>query len=486
MLHNRIIRSVVSVVLFSRLLISYVWFGLVTQRLIPKGQGLRREALDRLHAINAKRLYRYFVLLKGVYIKIGQFLSTQAAFLPPAYLVEMVKMQDQNPVASETAVRKRIEEEFGAAPEQVFDSFDRQPLACASIGQVHRVTLKDGRRAVIKVKYPGIDKFFFADLKVVRLMLPLFVKILEYGLYQEATGIDYDSLINEFVTYIGRELDYRNEVRNHRRMLQQLAGMQGKGMVRIPQLFEEHCRDSVICMEYIEAHKIVPWYVNGDVPPAKKNWIFRCLVECLFYTISYHGFFQADTHPGNFMVVDSDAGSPASKPVLIMLDFGCTKDFPEGFRAGVVQVINGYLTKQHHLITAALWDQGFRTSRQTIESLDLWVKEGIRTTDEILKFFSDGTDIIDHLRRNLAEMASEYLELHKEHRITSVPEHYALLARVLATAPVPLEKHMPKVDFLPIAMTYVAVLASKAQEDIQKRPQPAPVFPGDGSRLEQR
>ncbi len=468
MLHNRIIRSAVSVILFSRILASYVWYGLVRQRRLPKGRGLRRAELERLHAINAKRLYNYFVRLKGVYIKIGQFLSTQAAFLPPAYLIEMVKMQDQNPVASEDTIRRRIEQDFGAPPEAIFASFERKPLACASIGQVHRVTLKDGREAVIKVKYPGIDKFFFADLKIVRLLLPLFVKILEYGLYQESTGIDYDALIDEFVKYIGRELDYRNEAYNQRRMCEQLAGMQAKGMVRVPRLYEDYCRDSVICMEYIEARKIVPWYVNERVPAAKKNWIFRCMVECLFYTIAYHGFFQADTHPGNFMVMDEDPESPDSKPTLVMLDFGCTKDFPEGFRFGVVQVINGYLTKQYGQITTALWDQGFRTKRQTQESLDLWIKQGIRTTDEILGFFREGTDIVEHLRHNLAEMAAEFVELNEEHRIVSVPEHYALLGRVLATAPVPLEKHMPKVDFLPIAMTYVAVLASKAQEDVRR------------------
>jgi len=469
MLHNRVIRSVVSVLLFTRILLSYVWFGLVAQKRLPRGQGVRRQRLEELHEMNAKRMYKYFVRLKGVYIKIGQFLSTQAAFLPPAYLLEMVKMQDQNPVAHESAIRKRIEEEYGAPAEEVFTRFEPVPLACASIGQVHRVTLKDGREAVIKVKYPGIDKFFFADLKVVRMMLPWFIRILEYGLYQEQTGIDYTALIDEFVKYITKELNYRNEAYNQQRMHEQLAGMAEKGMVRVPLLYPEYCRGAVICMEYIPARKIVPWYVDEETAAEKKNWVFRCMVECLFYTIAYHGFFQADTHPGNFLVIDEEPSSADSPATLVMLDFGCTKDFPEGFRAGVVQVINGFLTKQHAQITDALWEQGFRTKLQTRDSFDLWVRQGIKITDEILGFFRDGTDIIDHLRHNLAEMAAEFIKLHDEHRIASVPEHYAMLARVLATAPVPMEEHMPKVDFLPIAMTYVSVLAGKAREESRQQ-----------------
>ncbi|MEW6777089.1 MAG: AarF/UbiB family protein [Bdellovibrionota bacterium] len=475
MLHNRVIRSAVSVLLFARILLSYVWFGLVTQRRLPPGQEMRRRRLERLHEINARRLYKYFVLLKGVYIKIGQFLSTQAALLPPAYLIEMVKMQDQNPVAQESAIRQRVEEEFGGPPEEVFQSFSFVPLACASIGQVHRATLKDGREAVIKVKYPGIDAFFFADLKVIQMMIPWFIRILEYGLYRGRTGINYITLIDEFVKYIGRELDYRNEAYNQKRMHEQLAGMQAKGMVYVPRLYTEYCRENVICMEYIEARKIVPWYVDPQVPSQKKDWVFRCMVECLFFTIAYHGFFQADTHPGNFMVLDAAPHSPEPAATLVMLDFGCTKDFPEGFRAGVVQVINGYLTKQYSQITEALWEQGFRTKLQTRESFDLWVRQGIKITDEILGFFRDGTDIIEHLRLNLAKMAAELWELNEQHRIAAVPEHYAMLGRVLATAPVPLERHMPKVDFLPIAMTYVSVLAGKAQAEKRTRASSGPV-----------
>ncbi|MCW5829284.1 MAG: AarF/ABC1/UbiB kinase family protein [Deltaproteobacteria bacterium] len=460
MLKFRSIRAVIAVLLFSKILASYVWFGLVTYRRTPKG--IRREKMDALHSRNAQRLYADFVRLKGVYIKIGQFLSTQAAFLPTQYLMEMVKMQDQMPTASEKEVRQRIIEQYGKPAEEVFAKFDPVPLACASIGQVHRVTLQDGREAVIKVKYPGIDKFFFADIKVVRLMLPIFVKILEWGFYRESSGIEFSVLIDEFTTHIHLELDYRNEARNQIRMYEQLKGLRDRRMVVVPRLYEEYCRDAILCMEFIQARKIVPWYSDPQVPTDKKNWIFRCLVECLFFTISYYGFFQADTHPGNFMVLDETPGSSGSTATLVMLDFGCTKDFPEGFRTDVVRVVNGYLTRQHDQITDALWNQGFRTRLQTRESFDLWVRQGIRITDEILGFFRDGTSLIDLLRNNLSEMTAEFVALNDEHRIVSVPHHYALLARVLATAPVPLELHMPKVDFLPIAITYLSVLSSKA------------------------
>ena len=463
MLHNRVIRTVVSVFLFMRILLSYVWFSLITRPLTPKAK--RREKLEKVHAKNAAWLYFSFALLKGVYIKIGQFLSTQMALLPAVYLVEMTKMQDRLPRASTEAIRKRIVEAYGKSAEEMFARFDPEPLACASIGQVHRVKLKDGREAVIKCKYPGIDKFFQTDLYVIRGLMPLFVRIIELAYYHERSGIDHNATIGEFAKYIGLELDYRNECRNQQHMYDLLAEMRAKGQVIVPELYHELCTESIICMQYIEATKMVDWYANPRVPAPKKDWVYRCLLEASLYTIAHHGFFQADTHPGNFLVHDKNPESPDSKATLVMIDFGCSKQLPERFRIGIVDVINGYLTKQNDLVTNALWDLGYRTKLYTKDSLGVWVKYGTRVTDEILKHFRDGTHLIDHLKANLKEMTAEYIEIDQAHRADYIPEEYVMLGRALATPPIPIDKYQPRADIIAIVMPFMSVLAVKAQED---------------------
>ena len=463
MLRFRPFRAVAAAFLFSQLLISYVWFGLVIWPALAVDE--RPRKLRDTHERNALRLYDAFVTLKGVYVKIGQFLSTQAVLLPAPYLAQMVKMQDRNPSASEPAVRARIHQQYNAPVEEVFAAFEPEPLACASIGQVHRVTLKDGRDAVIKVKYPGIDRYFQADLAVVRTLLPFFVMVLEYVIHHERTGVDHPAIIAEFVKYISLELDYEHETENHRRMYEQLGGLRKKALVIVPELYEEHCREAVICMQYIEAHRLSERYAEPEVPGANKDLVFSSLVESLFYTIAYHGFFQADTHPGNFLVTDANPLDPDSDAVLVMLDFGCTKELPENGRTGIVDIVNGYLQGESRSVTEALWEQGLRTRMHTKDSLHLWVDKGVLFLDEIFKYFKSGNDIVAHLQNHLSYIAEEFHTLGSGHRIAAVPEHYLLLGRVVATAPVPLDKYMPQTDMIRIAMRYMGVLAAKAMQE---------------------
>lgn len=459
----RIPRTIITTYLFARVLVSYVWFALITKTFTEKGK--RRDALEEVHARNARRIYDSFVLLKGVYIKIGQFLSTQMALLPPIYLVEMTKMQDRVPRASTRQIRRRIREEFGKEIEDICLSFDTEPLACASIGQVHRCIFKDGRHGVMKIKYPGIDAKFHTDLNVINLMLPIFVRIIELAWYKEVSGIDHGKTIGEFVKYIRMELDYRNEIENHVRMRELLAAMREKGEIIIPELYPEYCTNAVIGMEFINGHKMMDWYSDPNVPGTKKDTLYKLLLNSMLHTITRHGFFQADTHPGNFMVYDKDPHNADCKPALVMIDFGCAKQLPENFRVGVVEIINGYLTKNPDQITNALWDLSYRTKLHTKESLREWAVYGMKVTDIVVKHFNDGSDLITHLKGNLRQMTEDFNAVDQNHRIDYIPEQYVMLGRILATPPIPIDKHQPKADLVQLIMPHMAVLTMAANED---------------------
>lgn len=446
---NMWFRPAVTVVLFARVLWSYAWYGLFVIR-PTKDRKARRKKMAKINEINGIRVYNAFVLLKGVYIKVGQFLSTQV-FLPPEFLREMIKMQDRVPRASAETVRKRIFEEFGKPAEEVFSKFDEDPLATASIGQVHRVTLKDGRDAVIKVKYPGIDAKFHADLALLKKMVPIFIGIIARIYHGEKTGIDHKATVGEFVKYIGLELDYRNEVENHKKMIAIMAGKPG---IMVPELFLDHCTDAIICMEYVESYGMRNFFERDDISKEAKDRMYGLTAEALLFQVSKYGFFQADTHPGNFLVKkDGDDHT------LVLIDFGCAKQLPNEFRTGLLKAIQGYLNRDPRASAQAFWDMGFRTKQHTLESLTKWADFVYEVVDAVLELFTKGESIARFIQRNMIEIGEKALELSNDDRIDYIPEEYIMFGRALSTPPIPFDKFQPTADLKKIVLPHMMYLA---------------------------
>ncbi len=466
MLNNRLLRSAVAILLFARILWSYVVFGLFfmpRQKGTSDGRKSLRIRLDKLHAKNAMRVYNAFSLLKGVYIKVGQFLSTQA-MLPPQYLSEMVKMQDRVPVASTEAIHQRILEQYGKPVNEVFGEFDDEPLACASIGQVHRVKLLDGRDAVVKVKYPGIDKSFHNDLNLLKLMVPWFVRIIEIAFYRQKTGIDHRATIGEFVKYIRMELDYGNEVINHRKMF---AIMQDRDDIIIPRLNDSLCTSATICMEFIDAWKMHDFFTASDISDNLKNRAYSVLADSLLFQVSKYGFFQADTHPGNFLVkFDAAAEDPESTLKIVMLDFGCSKQLPNEFRQGILKAFQGFINRDAQMAAQAYWDMGFRTKQHTIDSLSNWAEFVFGIIAEVIELFAKGESLTDFMKNNMMSLSEKGYSLAQSDSIDNIPEEYIMFGRALATPPVPFDQFQPTTDLMAIAMPHIMYF-SQPQAEIE-------------------
>ena len=165
----------------------------------------QEDRLKRLHAKTARLLRERMIEMRGMLIKIGQFLSSRVDILPEEYTDELSKLQDQVPPADITEIMKRVIEEIGP-PEEVFSSFDETPIASASLGQVHRACLKDGECIAVKVQYPGIEEVIAADIRT----LSFIIKILKL-LYRR---INLDVIYSEFSRIIREELDYIQEGKN--------------------------------------------------------------------------------------------------------------------------------------------------------------------------------------------------------------------------------------------------------------------------------
>lgn len=439
-MNNRFVRTIYAVMQIGLVLLAYLRYRFVTYYLV--GRGNREAAFERVHERSAKRLFHTFAKLRGAYIKLGQFLSTQA-FLPPAYLLEFAKMQDQVRPVSFAKVEKALAQEWGADWRSKLQSIEEKPLAAASIAQVHKAKLKDGREVVVKVQYPGIDNFFHADLALVGSLLPLYIKIVELTFKDLRTTINYQALIDELFGAIGKELDYANEIRLQKRVAENFKNWK---TVKVPQLIDELCTHRIICMEFVNGVRIVDWFTNAN--DDDRADVFETFSDALLYKIVVKGLFQSDNHPGNYLV------TPEKQ--ICLLDFGCYKEFKPEFRKATIKVVQGYINRDARAVAEILTGLGFATQDGKVESFQKWVEYGFAVSDMVVEHWSTGGDLAAHLKEHLATLALQVKDLNKNYPVAHVPEEYMLLGRMLATPAVPLDKYAPKLDIMGLTLEHLA------------------------------
>ena len=287
----------------------------------PHLRGVRQtdEAVAGLSV--PERLRRTIEELGPTFIKLGQFLSTRPDVLPIEYIRELERLQDSAPPISMGAVNAQIEAELGAPLTQVFDSFDPHPLAAASIGQVHRAVLRDGRPVVVKVQRPGADRVVNADLDLLRDQ----VRFLE-GRISALRERRLSEIVEEFSLTLRDELDYRVEGRNAEGFRRSMGGDPG---IAIPLIHWEWTTQRVLTMQEIEGIKI------SDISRLREEGhdlseLARTAARAYLKQIFLDGFFHADPHPANLLV---------TRDALAFVDFG----------------IVGYLTADNRLALGDLF-----------------------------------------------------------------------------------------------------------------------------------
>jgi ubiquinone biosynthesis protein len=253
----------------------------------------------------AKEFTKDLERLGPTYIKLGQILSTRPDLLPPDYIDALSRLQDDvEPIAWED-VEATIQEELGVRISKAFGSFEQKPLAAASLGQVHRATLRDGRPVVVKVQRPGIRKIIFEDLDSLSEIADLAGKKSDIG-----RRYAIDELLDEFRTALLRELDYRQETQNLVTMRDQLKSYES---IVVPAPVPDYSTSRVLTMEFVEGQSI-----SSIGPLGKLEIDGRALAEDLFRAyldqVLTYGFFHADPHPGNLLV------TPEGR--IAMLDLG--------------------------------------------------------------------------------------------------------------------------------------------------------------------
>lgn len=382
----------------------FLGYKLIALRERWKSAAWAEERRRRHHLWSARRFYDTAVCLQGLLIKTGQFLGTRPDLVPDEYVEILSRLQDQVPPEPFPVIERTVERELGRPLGQVFSDFEPAPIASASLAQVHRARLRDGRDAAVKVQYPGIDRVVHTDLRNLRFFVALLSRL--------DRTMDYRVVAEEMSRQVPLELDFIAEGRNAERVR---ANFAGHPHIVVPEIYWEHTTRHVLTMEYIEGVKVT------DLPGLEamgvdKREVARLLVESYLTQMLRHGFFHADPHPGNLIIQPG--------PKVAFVDFGMAKELPPSFRELFIRFNRAMVAADGQAMGRAFREMGFRMKRDDADSYaalsNAYIGNIVRKTGD--RGYAD--------QELLRESFLEIMALLKRNPMVAMPSELLLVGRV--------------------------------------------------------
>ena len=363
----------------------------------------RRKPATKHHS-RAVRARLALEELGPIFVKLGQLLSTRPDLIPADYVEELGLLQDEVSPDDPDKICAQVEEELGGKLEDIFASFDRNPIAAGSIAQVHHATTYDGKVAAVKVRRPGIVQTINTECEILRDMAGL----LKAALFEDET-IDPQKMVKEFTEAVTKEVSLDNERRNQLRFSQSFAD---DPTIHVPEVYKEHCSDGVLTMEYIDGVKPTNQKMaeNSDFDPkiiAQRgaNFVLRQIFE--------FGFFHADPHPGNFFVLPGN--------VLVPLDFGQVAHLSSQDRRLLNEIVLAIVDNE---------------ASQIVEALELANMIGEKTDND--KLLRDAEEILNTYNNMplkevpFGRVIAQIFDLMRKNYV-SPPAQFTLMLKSLAT-----------------------------------------------------
>lgn len=382
-----------------RIFFSYSVYRLVSP-FIPRIKSV--EWKETLHRRNALRMQEAALSLKGLLIKVGQFMSARVDLLPDAYTQTLSLLQDQVPPAPYASIRTRFIQEFGVPPESLFETFNEVPLASASLGQVHEATLREnGLRVAVKVQYPEIEQIVEIDLRALHWIV--------WALQKATTNIRFDILYAEFSKIVHKELDYFIEARQAEQFHKNFSN---DPRIVVPKVLWNYTTGRILTLEFVEGIKI------SRVQEIRRAGIdtkavATLLVESYMKQILQHRFFHGDPHPGNLFVQPG--------PRLVFVDFGLMQQIDTGVHRGMEKMMIAIIDRDISGIARALLDLGFIARTERMEDIE-----------NVVRFFMDRyRDLSPRAfkRITLTQVAQDLETLFHVYPSLQVPNHFILAGR---------------------------------------------------------
>ncbi len=351
----------------------------------------------RSHTV-ARRFRLMLSDLGPTFVKLGQVMSTRGDMLPPEFIEELSSLQDQVPPFGFDLVHSQVRSAFGKDLEELFSEFEVEPLAAASMAQVHRAKTLSGAQVVVKIQRPDISEQMRADLSVLHYVARLLEAVIEeVGVYTP-TGI-----IEEFEKAVVEELDFLNEAANIRAFYRT---HQNRPTIKIPKVYDELTSRTVLTMELINA----PNLSKANLTEAGKQRLAEILLEEAFKQLFEDGLFHGDPHPGNLLVHEQG-------PILALIDFGLVGRVTRQMQETLIQLILAIALKDSESIAKTLYRLGTPDSRTNLMAFRSDI-DAILTTYLPASLKDVNSKL---LLRDLLNLATKY-------RIR-VPREFAILSR---------------------------------------------------------
>ncbi|CAA7397886.1 unnamed protein product [Spirodela intermedia] len=280
--------------------------------------------------------------LGPTFIKLGQLSSTRSDLFPREFVDELAKLQDRVPAFSPEKAKVFIQEELGSPINVLFKEFEDQPIAAASLGQVHRAILHSGEKVAVKVQRPGLKKLFDIDLRNLKLVAEYFQRSETFG----GPTRDWIGIYDECSKILYEEIDYINEGKNADRFRRDFRNVK---WVRVPLIIWDYTSTKVLTLEYVPGIKINNLELL-DARGYKRSLIASRAIESYLIQILKTGFFHADPHPGN-LAIDVDGS-------LIYYDFGMMGDIKSFTRERLLELFYAIYEKDARKVMQSLIDLG--------------------------------------------------------------------------------------------------------------------------------
>ncbi|MFN7180999.1 ABC1 kinase family protein [Hyphomonas sp.] len=343
---------------------------------------------------------------KGPLMKVAQLLSTIPDLLPAEYAAEFAQLQAEAPAMGWPFVRRRMRAELGAGWEAKFATFGKEAAHAASLGQVHRATLHDGREVACKLQYPDMASAVESDVGQLRTLL---------GLFKRMDGsIDPDAMVEEITDRLREELDYAREAKHIALYRQMLAG---KSFVTCPELVPELSTDRLLTMTWLSGDRLTAFEA---APQETRNRIAAMLFWTWWTPMNSYAVIHGDPHLGNYQVTGGGEG-------INLLDFGCVRIFPPRFVGGVVDLYRAMLHDDFDAAYAAYETWGFENlSRELAEVLNVWARFIYGPIiDDRVRTVADGVTAGEYGRKE----AFRVRQLLKEKGPVKIPREFVFMDR---------------------------------------------------------
>ncbi len=360
--------------------------------------------------------------LSGAFVKLGQLLSLRADLIPKEYAKEFSKLQDEVRPFKFEKVKEIIEEEFEQPLHNLFLKFDKEPIAAASVGQVHKAMLNNGKIVAVKIQRPKIQKIFETDINLLYHLAHLLEKH-----YPELKDYNFMEIVKEFEEYTKNELDYLYEARN----IDTFYNNFKKDNIKIPKVHWNHTTKRVLTMEFIKGKKIT------EVTKNKKFYIKQIVQSYIKQTMEY-GTFHADPHPGNIFV------TPNHK--LALLDFGIVGHISRDLKYKFENVFVALIKGDRELLAESLIDLQIVEEEINIEQF----KENLSL--RLGKYYDKSLQRID-----MSGALYDILTLAKKYKM-KFPTNFVLLIKATATVEGFGKELDPKFNFVKTCKPYVEKL----------------------------